>query len=179
MRITTIAIIASALLLSACSGNTNDSAAAEPATTQTDAAVVETNVGDPATAPDGMTPEAHAAMEAGTTAPDATAAADSMAGMDHSNMPGMETGAATSGAQAGWYSAGMFQPCGSAERFKVSATDEIDAKLRAGKMSASDPVYVQLEGSAANGAFALTRVAQVGSPTPVRDCPMTGTTTQR
>lgn len=177
MRMTPIAILASALLLSACSGNSNDSAATEPATTQADATVVETNVGYPATPPDGMTPEEHAAMEAGATAPGASA--DSMAGMDHSNMPGMETGAAASGAQAGWYSAGVFQPCGSAERFKVSTTSEIDAKLRAGKMSASDPVYVQLEGSAANGAFALTRVTQVGSPTPVRDCPMTGTTTQR
>ena len=57
-------------------------------------------------------------------------------------------------------------------------TADIDAKIRAGDMSPNDPVYVRLEGAPANGAFNVTRVAQVGSPTPVRDCPMTGTTTQ-
>lgn len=188
MRLTPIALLAGALMLTACSGNTpNDAAPAPAATAETPATTApadaagtsSTTAVAPADSMEGMSAEDHAAMGAGTD--DASAPPEGhegMAGMDHSTMPGMEQGAAAAGAQAGWYRGGTFQPCGSTQTYTVNAAGDIDARIRAAKMSGSDPVYVRLEGSAANGAFNVTRVAQVGSPTPVRDCAMTGTTTQ-
>ena len=83
------------------------------------------------------------------------------------------------GAQAGWYSAGTFRACGSATAMKVDKAADIDRQIKAGGMSAGDPVYVKLEGMPmGKGDYMVTRVVQVGSPTPVRDCPMSGTTTQ-
>jgi hypothetical protein len=117
-----------------------------------------------------MSAEQHAAMDAATNAH----------GSDH-----VATGAAATpsdshaaGVQAGWYTAGTFRACGSTQAMKVDKPAEIDAQVKKGGMSAGDPVYVQLEGMAMGETYMLTRVAQVGSKTPVRDCPMTGTTTQ-
>jgi hypothetical protein len=196
MRLNLIALFAGALVLSACSQTSPEQPTAAPATTDASAAAAPTDTAAsastsgvaPAAGMEGMTAEEHAAMGAGTNATagahpeghNATSGgqADSMAGMDHGAMSGAGQGGAAGGAQAGWYRGGTFQPCGSTQPLKVSQTRDIDAKIRAGDMSATDPVYVRLEGSAANGTFNVTRVAQVGSPTPVRDCPMTGTTTQ-
>lgn len=193
MRLTPIAILASALVLAACSANTAQDTAATPTpATDNTSAAAPVDAGPAATtsagAPAGeMSAAEHAGMGAGTPVAGAhpegheatvANAPSDMAGMDHSTMPGMKADAAVGAAQAGWYRAGTFQPCGSTQTYKVSTTSDLDAKIRAGKMSATDPVYVRLEGSAAGGAFNLTRVAQVGSPSPVRDCPMTGTTTQ-
>lgn len=196
MRLTPIALLAGALMLTACSANTGNDAPGAPVATAerpaitppADAAATpSTTAVAPAGGMEGMSAEEHAAMDAGTAhtgahpeGHEATASdqADGMAGMDHSSMPGMGQGAAAGGAQAGWYRGGTFQPCGSTQTYTVNAASDIDARIRAGKMSGTDPVYVLLEGSAANGAFNVTRVAQVGSPTPVRDCAMTGTTTQ-
>lgn len=196
MRLNLIALFAGALVLSACSQATPDestaasgAADAPAATASTEAAASASTSGvAPAAGMDGMSAEEHAAMTAGTGAAagahpeghDASAGgqADSMARMDHGATPATGQGAATGSAQAGWYRGGTFQPCGSTQTYTVSRTADIDAKIRAGDMSPNDPVYVRLEGAAANGAFNVTRVAQVGSPTPVRDCPMTGTTTQ-
>jgi hypothetical protein len=83
------------------------------------------------------------------------------------------------GVQAGWYTAGIFRACGSTQAMKVDKPAAIDAQIKKGGMSAGDPVYVQLEGMPMGDSYMLTRVAQVGSKTPVRDCPMTGTTTQK
>lgn len=185
MRLNHIALFAGALVLSACTQTSPEGPAAAP----TDpAASASTSGVAPAAGMEGMTAEEHAAMSAGANVTagahpedhDATAGgqAGSVAGMDHGAMSGAGHGATTGGAQAGWYRGGTFQPCGSTQSLKVSQTRDIDAKIRAGDMSATDPVYVRLEGSAANGTFNVIRVAQVGSPTPVRDCPMTGTTTQ-
>lgn len=196
MRLNHIALFAGALVLSACTQTSPEGPAAAPATTDASAAAAPTDPAAsastsgvaPAAGMEGMTAEEHAAMSAGANATagahpedhDATAGgqAGSVAGMDHGAMSGAGHGATTGGAQAGWYRGGTFQPCGSTQSLKVSQTRDIDAKIRAGDMSATDPVYVRLEGSAANGTFNVIRVAQVGSPTPVRDCPMTGTTTQ-
>lgn len=85
---------------------------------------------------------------------------------------------APAGVQAGWYTAGIFRACGSKQAMKVDKPAAIDAQIKKGGMSAGDPVYVQLEGMPMGDSYMLTRVAQVGSKAPVRDCPMTGTTTQ-
>ena len=128
-----------------------------------------------ASAMPGMTAEQHAAMNA--QGGDAGA-------MKHDGTDAMHEGASgdaamTSGAQAGWYSAGTFRACGSTAAMKVDKASEIDQKIKAGGMSAGDPVYVKLEGMPmGKGDYMVTRVVQVGSSTPVRDCPMTGTTTQ-
>ena len=79
---------------------------------------------------------------------------------------------------AGWYSHGRLQPCGGPAT-SVGDTAELDRRIRAAGISADDPVYVRVETAATGGAQRITRVLQVGSPTPVRDCPMTGTTIAR
>lgn len=196
MRFNHIALIAATLMLTACGGNTANESESTPAATAgtpapatpTDAAAASsTTAVAPGDSMEGMSAEEHAAMGAdaaaagapqegnGTSVP---GRADGMAGMDHGNMPGMGQGAVADGAQAGWYRGGTFQPCGGTQTYTLSATDDIDARIRTAKMTATDPVYVRLEGSASNGTFKVTRVAQVGSPTPVRDCPMTGTSAQ-
>ncbi|MFZ5656209.1 MAG: hypothetical protein ACOY37_03985 [Pseudomonadota bacterium] len=179
MRMIPIAVIVGALVLSACSAKT----AEEPADTPADASASSTAAAAPAAEMPGTSAEEHAATTTATTEPAQPAPASGQAGkmpdMDHGGMPGMDHAAMQGGVQAGWYRGGSFQPCGSTQTYRVDSTADIEAKIRAGKMSASDPVYVRLEGSVADGGFKLTRVAQVGSPTPVRDCPMTGTTIQK
>lgn len=82
----------------------------------------------------------------------------------------------------GWYvqegARASFQPC--AEQ-RLVVVDGADLRQRAGDfgLQDGDPVYVRLLGSRADDEFRLSRVAQFGSPAPVRDCPMTGTTIQR
>lgn len=83
----------------------------------------------------------------------------------------------------GWYvqedSQARFQPCGAKQRLLV--VEGADLRQRAGDfgLQDGDPIYVRLLGSRADGEFRLFRVAQFGSPVPVRDCPMTGTTIQQ
>ena len=77
---------------------------------------------------------------------------------------------------AGWYSAGRFQPCGRGA-LDVSNPGDLDRALRDKGFAEGDPVYVQIAGTERAGGFKLSRIVQVGSPAPVRDCPMTGTTT--
>jgi hypothetical protein len=76
----------------------------------------------------------------------------------------------------GWYSRGMLQPCASAAS-PVGNADELDRRIREAGLSADDPVYVRVEATATGAAFRIVRIVQVGSSAPVRDCPMTGTTT--
>lgn len=186
-------VLGTSLALGACANKTEtgaDTAAATP-----DAAPVA-SAATPATTAPATLPEGTSA-EAATAATDATAgmsaqehaamdAANAAHGDGHDNGHGDAagaTGAAASGGmntgtQAGWYSAGTFRACGSAKAMKVDKPAEIDAQIKKGGMSASDPVYVQVEGMAMGEGYMLTRVVRVGAKTPVRDCPMTGTTTQ-
>ena len=96
--------------------------------------------------------------------------------VDAGATPGGTDGAAT--VQAGWYRAGTFQSCGSSAAVKATNAGDIEKQIKAGGMQPGDPVYVRVEGSTAGGVFNVTRVVQVGSPTPVRDCAMTGVVTQ-
>jgi hypothetical protein len=182
-------MLGATLALGACANNgesTADTASATPATdaaTAAPAAPAATTDATAATTADaatgaadpmaGMSAQEHAAMDAATNAHgeahgDGHAAADAAKGA-----AGMSTST-----QAGWYTAGTFRACGSAQAMKVDNTAEIDAQIKKGGMNAGDPVYVQVEGMPMGKNYMLTRVVQVGSKTPVRDCPMTGTTTQ-
>lgn len=94
-------------------------------------------------------------------------------GMDHGDAT-----AASGGVQAGWYRDGTFQPCGREQSLELSDTARVESEIRAGGMQAGEPVYVRLAGENRQGVFQVRQVVQVGSPTPVRDCPMTGTVIQ-
>lgn len=82
---------------------------------------------------------------------------------------------------SGWYTQqgarASFQPCGAATLMLVNG---VDLRRRAHEfgLQDGDPVYVRLLGTRAGSQFQLDRVAQFGSPVPVRDCPMTGTSRQ-
>ena len=81
---------------------------------------------------------------------------------------------------AGWYTEhsgrGSFQPCGSATSLSVSQLGGLRARAKKFGLEADTPVYVRLSGvvSAVRNEFSLVRIEQFGSPTPVRDCPMSG-----
>ena len=81
---------------------------------------------------------------------------------------------------AGWYTqhAGRssFQPCGRAAALLVSESAELRARAKTFGLDEDTPVYVRLSGVASvdRNEFTVARVEQFGSPTPVRDCAMTG-----
>lgn len=81
---------------------------------------------------------------------------------------------------AGWYTAhagrGSFQPCGRAPALLVSESAELRAQAKTFGLDEETPVYVRLSGVilAERNEFTLTKIEQFGSPTPVRDCPMSG-----
>lgn len=83
---------------------------------------------------------------------------------------------------SGWYAQqgaqARFQPCGE-ETLPVVDGADLRRRARDFGLQDGDPVYVRLLGTRAGGQFHLDRVAQFGSPVPVRDCPMTGTSLQR
>jgi len=162
-------LMTSTVLLAACSASTPavDTAASTPA---------------PAEAPTASAPTP--ATPAAETTGDAVATDSARAGApaDHSPEAGTPSAASDDAmkgtVQAGWYSNGTFRACGESTGMKVDKAGEIDQKIKAAGMSASDPVYVKLEGMAMDGGYMVTNIAQVGSSAPVRDCPMAGTTTQ-
>lgn len=84
--------------------------------------------------------------------------------------------AAASGTLAGWYDQGRFQPCGE-PAVELADAAELDRRIHAQGMSADDPVYVRIQARREGSRLLLAQVLQVGSPTPIRDCPMTGTRT--
>lgn len=85
---------------------------------------------------------------------------------------------------AGWYmehdGAGVFRPCGQDRAWRVTHDAALRAAARDFGLQPDTPVYVRLAGSPLpdRGEFRLARVEQLGSPTPVRDCPMTGVVLQ-
>ena len=80
----------------------------------------------------------------------------------------------------GWYmeqaGQGVFQLCGQSQQWRVSESAELRAKAREFGLDQDSPVYVRLVGvQSANGnELKVSRVDQFGSPTPVRNCGMTG-----
>ncbi len=79
---------------------------------------------------------------------------------------------------AGWYMehAGQstFQPCGQTKQWRVSAPADLVARAKKFGLEQDTPVYVQLLGTAQGDVIAVSRVQQFGSPTPVRNCALTG-----
>jgi hypothetical protein len=69
---------------------------------------------------------------------------------------------------------GSFQACGAAHPWRVSAPGELPAHARAFGLDDDTPIYVRIQGIQSADGIAVSRVEQFGSPTPVRDCPMTG-----
>lgn len=161
--------VSTGLVLAACSAppsGTTDADAASASADSPPAAAVPAPAATPApTTDEAIAPQAPTAPAAGEAGqPPSTDAPGAMP---------------VAGAQAGWYSGGMFRTCGSATALKVDNTADIERQIKAGGMAAGEPVYVKLEGMPMSGnVYMLTRVVQVGSSTPVRDCPMVGTTTQ-
>ena len=88
------------------------------------------------------------------------------------------TPSATAQPVAGWYSHGRLQPCAS-PAMPVEDAAELDRRIRAAGMSPDDPVYVRVEAATTDGGLRIERIVQIGSPTPVKDCPMSGTTIAR
>ena len=82
---------------------------------------------------------------------------------------------------AGWYSqnakGAVFQPCGSAP-LSVPASAALRQRAKGFGLQDDLPVYVRLRGTRSAETFEVASIEQFGSPAPVRDCPMTGTTIQ-
>lgn len=174
-RLITAGLVAG-IALAACSGSRPEPASATSGTPSGPAAAPETAPSRPAAtttaeaAMPEMAPETHAAMEAAQHAQDARRGAVTDGGTH-------DDAAAT--AQAGWYTAGTFRACGSTAALTLDKAADIDARIKAEGMSPTDPVYVRLEGMPmGDGQYMVTRIVQVGAKSPVRDCPMTGTTVQ-
>ena len=79
----------------------------------------------------------------------------------------------------GWYmeqaGQGMFQPCGQSRQWRVDSP-ELRTQAKDFGLQQDTPVYVRLfvTQSAGGEELSVSRVEQFGSPTPVRDCAMTG-----
>lgn len=90
---------------------------------------------------------------------------------------------------AGWYlrhqGTELLQPCGAAHPVRIIGSTDLAAQARRFELQEDTPVYVKLvaerlatprNGADERGhpALRVERVIQFGSPTPVRDCPLTG-----
>lgn len=97
--------------------------------------------------------------------------------------PMQEPGSTTDAPVSGWYmqhdARASFQPCGATQRLAIVGGGELRQRADEFGLQDGDPVYVRLLGDSIEGDFRLSRVTQFGSPVPVRDCPMTGTTIQQ
>jgi hypothetical protein len=84
---------------------------------------------------------------------------------------------------AGWYTQlpdrARFQPCGDRESLVVIGDAELRKRAAAFGLEDGLPIYVRMRGVRTAGEFHPAGVEQFGSPTPIRDCPMTGTTIQQ
>lgn len=81
----------------------------------------------------------------------------------------------------GWYRVdrgrGRLQLCGSEETLTIESTQRLQPAARARRLDTGMPVYVQLRGTRQDDRLQVAEVLQMGSPEPVRDCPMTGVAT--
>jgi hypothetical protein len=81
---------------------------------------------------------------------------------------------------AGWYvehgRGALFRPCGAQRTWRISNVAALRVAAQDFGLQPDTPVYVRLQGSydLDAGALSVARVEQFGSPTPVRDCAMTG-----
>lgn len=81
---------------------------------------------------------------------------------------------------AGWYmqsaSGNTFQACGGSERWPIGHAADLRVRAEAFGLDDGSPVYVKLQATtrAPDKTIDVARVVQFGSPTPVRDCAMSG-----
>lgn len=70
----------------------------------------------------------------------------------------------------------VFLPCGQSQPLRLSGATELRARARKFGLAPDTPVYVRLQGrqSANDEELEVSGVEQFGSPTPVRDCGLTG-----
>ena len=91
--------------------------------------------------------------------------------------------AAISTGLAGWYlqngARATLQPCGAPESLVVIDGLELRRRAAGFDLQDGDPVYVRVDGNRTSAGFRVVRVEQFGSPVPVRDCTMTGTSIQQ
>ena len=78
---------------------------------------------------------------------------------------------------AGWYmehgGMTMFQRCGNDTQLSVDSA-ELRARAKDFGLDEGNPVYVRVAGTVNGNTLTVASVEQFGSPTPVRDCGMTG-----
>jgi hypothetical protein len=78
----------------------------------------------------------------------------------------------------GWYmehgQAATFLACGAQAAWPVASSKPLSQRARAFGLAPDTPVYVRVRGFRAEGRLVVATVSQFGSPTPIRDCPMTG-----
>jgi hypothetical protein len=84
----------------------------------------------------------------------------------------------------GWFlqgaSGGRLQPCGQSAQWPIGDMADLTSRAKAFGLQDDTPVYVKLlarvsdAGHIATKKVDVVRVEQFGSPTPVRDCAMTG-----
>lgn len=85
----------------------------------------------------------------------------------------------------GWYMQGAsgnrLQACGQSEQWPIGDKADLEARAKAFDLQDDTPVYVKLlarvTGSGNARQVDVVKVEQFGSPTPVRDCGMTGVVT--
>jgi hypothetical protein len=85
----------------------------------------------------------------------------------------------------GWYlqgaSGSRLQPCGQSELWPIGAKADLEARAKAFDLQEDTPAYVKLlarvSDDDATHRVDVVKVEQFGSPTPVRDCGMTGVVT--
>lgn len=82
---------------------------------------------------------------------------------------------------AGWYiesgGGASFQPCEGTPSLTVAPSEALKKRAKDFGVSPQSPVYARLRGNIASGVLTVSAVEQFGSPTPVRDCPLTGVVT--
>jgi hypothetical protein len=91
--------------------------------------------------------------------------------------PGARRANATQ-AYRGWYmehaGQGTLQGCGQSRPWRVAEAADLPARARRFQLHTDTPVYVRVTGSVREETITIATVEQFGSPTPVRDCAMTG-----
>ncbi len=79
---------------------------------------------------------------------------------------------------AGWYveHAGQrtIQSCGQSQTWRVTVASDLPARARKFGLGRDTPVYVKLLATARGNEIAVSRVEQLGSPTPIRNCGLSG-----
>jgi hypothetical protein len=80
--------------------------------------------------------------------------------------------------QPGWYmehgGQGKLQLCGQSQQLLVTSGADLHDRALAFGLEEDTPVYVRVLGSVKGEEISVSRVEQFGSPTPVRNCGMTG-----